>query len=81
MIDIHSHIIPQADDGSKSIEETFKILKEAQNAGYTDIILTSHYIEDHYELNKIDRQAWVTALNQSVKKENININLYYLNCQ
>ncbi len=76
MIDIHSHIIPQADDGSKSIEETFNILKEAQDAGYTDIILTSHFIEGHYELNKIDRQAWVAALNESIKKENININLY-----
>ncbi len=76
MIDIHSHIIPQADDGSKSIEETFNILKEAQDAGYTDIILTSHFIEDHYELNKTDRQAWALALNEGIKKKDININLY-----
>lgn len=76
MIDIHSHIIPQADDGSKSIEDTFNMLKEAQNAGFTDIISTSHYIEGHYELNKLDRQAWITALNTGIKKENININLY-----
>lgn len=76
MIDIHSHIIPKADDGSKSIEETFNVLKEAEKAGFTDIISTSHYIEGHYELNKEDRQAWITALNAGMKKENININLY-----
>lgn len=76
MIDVHSHIIPQADDGSKSIEETFKMLKEAEQSGFTDIISTSHYIEGHYELNKVDRQAWITALNAGMKKENININLY-----
>lgn len=76
MIDIHSHIIPGADDGSKSIEETFNVLKEAEEAGFTDIISTSHYIEGHYELNKEDRQAWITALNVGMKKENININLY-----
>lgn len=76
MIDIHSHIIPQADDGSKSLDETFKMIKEAENAGFTDIISTSHYIEDHYELNKIDRQAWVNALNEGIKKQDININLY-----
>ena len=76
MIDIHSHIIPGADDGSKSIEDTFKMLEEAQKAGFTDIISTSHFIEGHYELNKIDRQAWITALNTGIKQKNININLY-----
>ena len=76
MIDIHSHIIPGVDDGSKSIEDTFKMLKEAQKAGFTDIISTSHYIEGYYELNKVDREAWITALNTGIKKENINLNLY-----
>ena len=41
MIDIHSHIIPNVDDGARSVEETFNILKEAQEAGFTDVILTS----------------------------------------
>lgn len=76
MIDIHSHIIPEADDGSKSIEDTFVMLEEAQKAGFTDIISTSHFIEGHYELNKIDRQAWIIALNKGIKQKNIDINLY-----
>ena len=29
MIDVHTHILPSIDDGSKDIEETFKILREA----------------------------------------------------
>ena len=33
MIDFHSHIIPNIDDGSRSIEETFNLLKEAKEAG------------------------------------------------
>ena len=33
MIDFHSHIIPNIDDGSRSIEETFNLLKEANEAG------------------------------------------------
>ena len=32
MIDIHTHILPNIDDGSKSIEETFEIIKEAKKA-------------------------------------------------
>ena len=46
MIDIHTHIIPNIDDGSKSVEETFNLLNEAEIAGFTDIILTPHYIFD-----------------------------------
>ena len=48
MIDIHSHIIPNVDDGARSVEETFNILKEAQEAGFTDVILTSHFLLNYY---------------------------------
>ena len=30
MIDIHTHILPNIDDGATSIEETFNLLKEAK---------------------------------------------------
>ena len=30
MIDLHSHILPNIDDGARSIEETMKMLKEAR---------------------------------------------------
>lgn len=49
MIDIHTHIIPNIDDGSSSVEETFNLIEEAQKAGFTDIILTPHYIPNCYE--------------------------------
>lgn len=44
MIDIHCHIIPNVDDGSNSVEETFKMLEEAKCNGFTDIICTPHHI-------------------------------------
>ena len=40
MIDVHSHILPSVDDGAKDIAETFKILNEACNAGFSDIFAT-----------------------------------------
>ena len=46
MIDIHTHILPNIDDGSKSIEETFNLIKEAKSVGFDSIVLTSHYMED-----------------------------------
>lgn len=32
MIDIHSHIIPNVDDGAKNVEETFNLIEEAEEA-------------------------------------------------
>jgi len=48
MIDIHSHLINEVDDGAKNIEETSQMLKEAIKAGFTDVILTPHYMENYY---------------------------------
>lgn len=42
MVDIHSHILPQIDDGSKSFEESVKMLDMAAEAGTTDIVATPH---------------------------------------
>ena len=40
MIDFHTHILPNIDDGSQSIEETFNLIKEAERAGFDKIIST-----------------------------------------
>ena len=33
MIDVHSHIVFEVDDGAKSIEQSLEILQEAKEAG------------------------------------------------
>ncbi len=43
MIDIHTHILPFVDDGSSSIENSLKMLKDLSANGVTDVILTPHY--------------------------------------
>ena len=63
MIDFHSHILPNIDDGSISMEETINIINEAKQAGFTKIILTSHYIPNYYECNELER----TKLMEQVK--------------
>ena len=40
MIDLHSHILPNIDDGSRSLEESIEIIKQAVSNGVTDIIVT-----------------------------------------
>lgn len=42
MIDIHSHILPDLDDGAGTIEESLAMLRMAAAAGTTDIVATPH---------------------------------------
>ena len=76
MIDIHTHIIPKIDDGSKSIEETFEIFKEAANEGFTDIILTPHYIRGYYETNTNIREFWTKSIQDTLKQLDIPVKVY-----
>lgn len=76
MIDIHSHIIPNVDDGARSVEETFNFLKEAQEAGFTDVILTSHFLLNYYETNAQELIFWKEKLQEVLKKQGTKINLH-----
>lgn len=76
MIDIHSHLIPNVDDGAKSPEETIELIKEAREAGITDIILTPHYIINSYEQNAETLILLKDKLQQIINSENIKVNLH-----
>ena len=49
MIDIHSHIVFDVDDGPKSIEESKKLLREAYTQGVRTIVSTSHRRKGMFE--------------------------------
>ncbi len=44
-IDIHSHILPQLDDGSANMEQTRRMVQIAKEEGIKTIITTPHYME------------------------------------
>lgn len=76
MVDIHSHLIPNVDDGSRSVEDTFIMFEEAKKAGFTDIILTSHYLTDYYE-NKPDVLIfWKDKLQEVLNKSSKGLTLH-----
>ena len=77
MKDIHSHLLPAIDDGSASIEESVKLLKELEAKGVTDIVLTPHYVNgSKYNCNVIKKHEKYLELSKSVYENNIGINLY-----
>ncbi len=72
MIDFHSHILPNIDDGSRNMEQTVEILKEAKNAGFNKIISTSHYMEEYYNIDEKQRKKLI----EEVKEQNQGIELF-----
>ena len=46
MIDIHSHIIPQVDDGPGSLETSLEMLEIAVEDGITEIVATPHILSN-----------------------------------
>ena len=79
MIDFHTHILPNIDDGSKSIEETFNLIEEAEKVGFEGIILTSHYIENYYETDEPEREVWLNAIIENLKVKRKKTDLYLAN--
>lgn len=76
-VDIHSHILYNIDDGSKSLEESINILKEYMDMGFSDIVVTPHYIENtNYTANNIKKENIFKTIKQELTKRNININIY-----
>jgi protein-tyrosine phosphatase len=47
-VDIHSHLIPGIDDGSRSIEDTFAMLVKFEQLGYRKVIATPHIMSEVY---------------------------------
>ena len=75
MIDIHSHILNSVDDGSKSIEQSLAMLKEEENQGVTDVVLTPHYRADYLPKTDDIRLKFAELKNRA-EKNGINVNLY-----
>ena len=46
MLDIHTHILPKMDDGSKSVEMSLEMLRKSREQGVTTLVSTSHYYAD-----------------------------------
>ena len=77
MRDIHCHILYGIDDGSKSLEQSIEILKNAYSNDITDIVVTPHYINNtEYNCNNEKKKIILEELKNKLKELNININLY-----
>lgn len=71
MIDIHSHILPEVDDGANTIEESIAMAHAAVNEGITTIIATPHHKNGSYENTKQQVLGHVARLNELFAQQRI----------
>ncbi len=76
MFDLHSHIIPGIDDGSKNIETTLTMLQIAIQNGTTGIVATPHIIEGKWlpTWERVLKEC--EALQKKVQKAGMDIPIF-----
>ncbi len=75
MIDVHSHLLPFIDDGSRSVEKSIEMVKTARKQGVTHLFLTPHFRSPYF----YNKETLIDSFNEfknRVESENIDINLY-----
>lgn len=76
MIDLHCHILPDVDDGSKTMAMSVEMAKIYLKNGIKEIIATPHYIEGDqfstFEENKVVCEKFKDVL----QRENIDLKVY-----
>lgn len=75
MIDWHSHILPNIDDGSRSVEESRKLLEELKNQGVKTVVATPHYQADSQTVNDFlhNRETAFKEISQIVSEVEIEV--------
>jgi protein-tyrosine phosphatase len=68
MIDIHSHILPGLDDGSKSWEMTLAMCRQATQDGITQMVATPHASETYrYDRHRVEEG--ILELNRRIEPQ------------
>ncbi len=72
-VDMHSHLIPGIDDGSKSIEDSIEMVKALINLGFQKIVTTPHIMSDYYKNTPDIILQGRDQLREALLKNNIDI--------
>jgi protein-tyrosine phosphatase len=75
MIDIHCHILPGIDDGSKSDTMSIEMAKKAIEEGITHIVATPHHNNGRYLNEKTSIMQAVDELNNLLKHEQLPLTI------
>lgn len=73
--DMHCHLIPQVDDGSKCFEESVECLKTLKAVGYKKVIITPHFQYPRFNNNEDDIRCRYEDLKRRVLDAGVEIEM------
>lgn len=76
IIDLHSHLIPNVDDGAQTIEQSFELARQAVSEGVEHMVLTPHHRNGVYLNRKNDVIRYSKDLQEQYDRAKINLKVY-----
>lgn len=74
MIDLHSHVLPDLDDGATGIEGSVEMAREAAASGITALAATPH-VRDDYPTTADEMLTALAAVRQAVREAGIDLEI------
>lgn len=75
-IDIHSHILPQIDDGAENFDVSMQMLRTAYKDGIRTMIATPHYKPGRHNAGPEKIRSLMDRLCREAGKEEMDVELY-----
>jgi len=75
-VDMHIHILPGVDDGSKDIDMSMQMLRTAAKSGITDMIVTPHFKYGRHNASRETIKKLIEKLTVEMEREGLGIRLY-----
>ncbi|MBR5272367.1 MAG: capsular polysaccharide biosynthesis protein [Clostridia bacterium] len=71
MVDLHSHILPNVDDGSRSVQESLQLLTMLAEQGVSKVAATPHFSADRESVDDFIRRRQISyeTLSKEVRGE------------
>ena len=74
-VDLHSHLLPNLDDGLEKMEQTIEFAKAMQNLGYKKLICTPHILPDVHNNSPETILPRLEEVRKAFAENNITINI------
>ncbi|MDN2649361.1 tyrosine-protein phosphatase [Leuconostoc lactis] len=76
MIDLHSHLLPEIDDGSSSMRASLRMAREAVAEGIDAMLMTPHHMNGQYDNPKADVVALTENFQSMLDQEGIPLQVF-----
>lgn len=71
-VDMHSHLLPDLDDGLQNMEDTIRFIGELQELGYEKLICTPHTLAEVHPNSPLTILPRLAEVRTELKKQNFN---------